>query len=215
MRSDELWEWHCSLQKYKLHEFQAVVCLSLSPLLQSEGRRMAPNGSCLGMILIKLKWIEWAGRRKRTTTILKENLKLGETNWYIIILGYQNDPMSQPNLYSTPLGKNITNGTTPPIDSIPVESKTPEPTSPALPKIYQGTQIQTRHCQIHQRNLIFWMTPIKVNQRKRNAIRRKNVRKTRKMTFQTYNLVMILIRLTIVITDTKCVRGRKTRKSIR
>ena len=35
--------------------------------------------------------------------------------------------MSQPTLDSTPLGTNTTNGTTSPIDSIPVK-KTPEPT---------------------------------------------------------------------------------------
>ena len=42
--------------------------------------------------------------------------------------GRQNDPMSKPTLYSTPLGTNTTNRTTSPIDSIPVGTKTPEPT---------------------------------------------------------------------------------------
>ena len=54
--------------------------------------------------------------------------------------GRKNDPMSQPPLDSTPLGRNTTNGTTSPSDSIPVETKLPKPTpltlttdSPALP----------------------------------------------------------------------------------
>ena len=42
--------------------------------------------------------------------------------------GRQNDPMSQPNLNSTPLGTNKNNKTTSPIDSIPVITKMPEPT---------------------------------------------------------------------------------------
>ena len=45
----------------------------------------------------------------------------------------QNDPMSRPPLDSTPLGTNTTNGTTSPSDSIPVGTKCPKPTSPALP----------------------------------------------------------------------------------
>ena len=36
--------------------------------------------------------------------------------------------MSRLLLYSTPLGTNMTNGTTSPINSIPVRKKTPEPT---------------------------------------------------------------------------------------
>ena len=42
--------------------------------------------------------------------------------------GRQNDPMSRLTLDSTPLGKNTNNGTTSPIDSIPLGTKTPEPT---------------------------------------------------------------------------------------
>ena len=41
--------------------------------------------------------------------------------------GRQNDPMSRPNLDSTPLGTNKTNVTTSSIESIPVGTKTPEP----------------------------------------------------------------------------------------
>ena len=47
--------------------------------------------------------------------------------------GRQNDPMSRPTFDSTPLGTNTTNGTTSPIDSIPVGTKTPEPTQLILP----------------------------------------------------------------------------------
>ena len=35
--------------------------------------------------------------------------------------GRENNPMSRPTLDSTPLGKNTTNGTTSPVDLIPVE----------------------------------------------------------------------------------------------
>ena len=47
--------------------------------------------------------------------------------------GRQNDLMSRPTLESTTLGKKTTNGTTSPIDSIPVRTKTPEPTPLTLP----------------------------------------------------------------------------------
>ena len=52
--------------------------------------------------------------------------------------GRQNDPLSQPPLYSTPLGKNTTNITTSPIYLIPVGTKSPKPTSPALPMYLPG-----------------------------------------------------------------------------
>ena len=42
--------------------------------------------------------------------------------------GRQNNSMSRPHLDLTPLGTNTTNGTTSPIDSIPVGTKTPDPT---------------------------------------------------------------------------------------
>ena len=45
----------------------------------------------------------------------------------------QNDPMSRPTLDLTPLGTNMTNGTTPQIDSITVGTKTPEPTAMTQP----------------------------------------------------------------------------------
>ena len=50
--------------------------------------------------------------------------------------------------------------------------------------------------------------------KKRNAIRRKNVRKTRKMILQTHHLSKIMIRPTIVITDANYVRGRAIGKRI-
>ena len=46
--------------------------------------------------------------------------------------GRQIDPMSQPTLESTTLGTNKTNGTTSPVDSIPVGTKMPELIPPAL-----------------------------------------------------------------------------------
>ena len=52
--------------------------------------------------------------------------------------GHQNYPMSQPPLDLTPLGTNITYGTTPPSDLIPVRKKYPNPTSPELPTDIPG-----------------------------------------------------------------------------
>ena len=46
--------------------------------------------------------------------------------------GRQNDPMSRPPLDSTPLGTATANGTMLPSDSIPVEKRSPKPTSPEL-----------------------------------------------------------------------------------
>ena len=50
--------------------------------------------------------------------------------------GRQNDPMSRPTLDSTPLGTNTINLTTSPIASIPVGTKTPEPTPLTQPTEY-------------------------------------------------------------------------------
>ena len=47
--------------------------------------------------------------------------------------GRQNDPMSLLNLVLTPIGTNTTNGKTSPIDSIPVRTKTPDPTPQTRP----------------------------------------------------------------------------------
>ena len=78
--------------------------------------------------------------------------------------------MSLPTLELTPIGVNTTNGTTSPIDSIPVGPKTPEPTPLTLPTefpeklekcTYQMTRTQIHHCQTHHR-------------RKINAIKRKS-----------------------------------------
>ena len=81
-------------------------------------------------------------------------------------------------------------------------------------RAYQGTRIQTHHCEIYQRNLIFQMTPIQVNQIKRNAIRRKNVKNKINRTRQTHRRA-ILIRPTTVITDANDVRGRAIGSKIR
>ena len=55
------------------------------------------------------------------------------------------------------------------------------------------------------------MTPIQVNQIKRNTIRRKGVGKTRNMTCQTHHRATILIRPTIVI----IAANNATRRAIR
>ena len=48
-----------------------------------------------------------------------------ETRREIQDFGRQNDPMSRPTLDLTPLGTNTTNVTMSPIESIPVQTKTP------------------------------------------------------------------------------------------
>ena len=50
----------------------------------------------------------------------------------------QNDPTSRPTLDSTPFGTDTTNGKTSPIDSIPVRTKTPDPTLLTRPTIRPG-----------------------------------------------------------------------------
>ena len=52
--------------------------------------------------------------------------------------GRRHDPMSRPPLKSTPLGTNMTNRPTSPIDSILVRKKLPKPTSPKLPADLPG-----------------------------------------------------------------------------
>ena len=47
--------------------------------------------------------------------------------------GRQNDPVSRPPLESIPIGTNMNNRTTSPIESIPVRTKSPEPTPFTLP----------------------------------------------------------------------------------
>ena len=50
--------------------------------------------------------------------------------------GRQNYPISQPTLDLTPLGKNSTNRTTSPIDSIPVGTKTPDTMPLSQPTVF-------------------------------------------------------------------------------
>ena len=57
-----------------------------------------------------------------------------ETRREIQYFDQENISMSRPTLDSTPLGTNIANETTSPIDSIPVGTKTPEPTPLTRPK---------------------------------------------------------------------------------
>ena len=117
-----------------------------------------------------------------------------------------------------------------PSDSIPVRAKSLDPTpltlttdSTTLPTDFPeqngkahvpGAPFQTHHCQTHRRrNLIRRMTPIQLNQIKRNAKRRKIVEKTRNRTRQAHCRA-ILIRPMTVITDTRDVRRRATGKRI-
>ena len=95
--------------------------------------------------------------------------------------GHQHNSMSPPPLGLNPLGTKMTKVTTSPSDFIPAGTKLPEPMPLTLPtdsptlltdlleknekRTYQGTRIQTHHCQTHcQRNIISQMTPIQVNQ---------------------------------------------------
>ena len=61
-----------------------------------------------------------------------------ETRREIQYFGRQNISMSLPPLDSTPLGANTTNGTTSPIDLIPIGTKTPEPTELTRPTDFSG-----------------------------------------------------------------------------
>ena len=62
--------------------------------------------------------------------------------------GCQNDHMSRPTFYSTPIGTNTTNGTTSSIDSIPVKTKTPEPTPEPTP-MTQPKELTDRNGKAH------------------------------------------------------------------
>ena len=57
-------------------------------------------------------------------------------------------------------------------------------------------------------NVIFQIVAVLINQSKRNTIRRKGFRKTRKMNCQTHHRAAVLIRPTIVITDANDIIGR-------
>ena len=62
--------------------------------------------------------------------------------------------MSRPTLDSTTLGTNMTNGTTSPIDLIPVGKKLQSLCHQNYQQDYQGTRIQTHHHHIHLINII-------------------------------------------------------------
>ena len=117
----------------------------------TDGSNWLPPGHCIGKITAD-----------RVSKIGSEKDYNAKTNFENRIenkdFGCQNNVMSLPPLDSTTLGTNMTNRTTSPIDSIPVRTKTPEPTPLTRPTelsekmencTYQGNQIQTHHRQTH------------------------------------------------------------------
>ena len=117
--------------------------------------------------------------------------------------GRQNNSMSRPPLDSTSLGTNTTNGTMSPIDSIPVRTKTTEPTPqtrptylPALPADLPeqngkahvpgdpDTDPSLSDSSSSKYNFLGDINSSKSN--KRNSMRRKSVRKTRNKTRQAH-----------------------------
>ena len=139
--------------------------------------------------------------------------------------------MSRPPLELTPFGTKTTNRTTSPIESIPVGTEMSYPIprtlptdSPTLP-----TESSEKNGKAHvpgdpdpdpsssdssSKNLISRMTPITVNQIKRNAIRRKSVGNTIYRTRQ-FHRREILIFPTTVTTYASNVKRRAIRKRIR
>ena len=125
--------------------------------------------------------------------------------------------MSRPPLNLNPFGTNTTNETMSPIDSIPIEKKRQSLLnehyqrihqhhqcinhSKTEKKTYQGTRIQTHHCQTHHKksNLSNGSNSSNSIEKKRN--KNKKRKKTRNKTRQTHCRA-ILICLTTVNTDT-------------
>ena len=189
---------------------------------------MDPTCYCVAIVLVKLQQIELEGRSQSTTIILKMLLKLGETKWWINILGAKMI-LWVDHLWTRLLWvKNLWSWlllvwTLPTEQCHQVIQFQSEQNHQSLchwhyqwiHQLYQqisnrkmenrtkqGTLIQTHHCQTHhQRNINCQMTSIQINQGKRNALRRKSTKKTWKMTHRTRCRSKILIRLTILITD--------------
>ena len=82
---------------------------------------------------MKLKWIELAGRGQIKTIIYKSDFETRRGEVVDQYFRRQNNSMSRPPLDLTPLGTNTNNGKTLPMDSIPIRTKSPEPTPLTLP----------------------------------------------------------------------------------
>ena len=78
------------------------------------------EATAVGMIW---KWLERDYKYKTDFQHWRENQDFGR----------QNISMSQPPLDSTPISMNTTNRTTTPINSIPIKTKTPDPTPRTRP----------------------------------------------------------------------------------
>ena len=128
-------------------------------------------------------------------------------------------------LDSNPLGTNTTNGTTSPIDSISVGTKTSKPTQ--LTSTTESTKqngkeklpgdsdpysssLESSSENSYSLNDINYGKP---NKKKRD--KEKSVGKTGKMHLQTHHQETILVRLTIMITDKNNIRGRSIGKMTR
>ena len=91
-----------------------------------DGSNWPPIGYLIGEVTVD--------RMSRTSSeqkyISKTYFETRRENQYF---GCQNNSMSQPPLNSTPFGTDTIKKTTSPTDSIPVETKTPEPTPQTRP----------------------------------------------------------------------------------
>ena len=155
--------------------------------------------------------------------------------------GRQNDSMSRPTVDSThmsrpplnsnPPGTNMTDRTTTQSDLVPVGTKSPKHTpltltmdSPTIPTNLPEENVKSNVLGDPYPDPSFSDSSKKSNlsnvtnsskSKKKICNENKSVGKTRKMTHQTHHRAAILIRQTIVITDTNGVRGGSIIKRIR
>ena len=123
--------------------------------------------------------------------------------------------MSRPPLDLTPIGTNTTNRTMSPIESIPVRTKTPDPTPLTRPTKFPDQNgkenvpgepdTDPSSSESSSKDLILRRIAITVNQLKRKVTRKKSVINTGNRTRQTH-CREILIRLTTVTTDANDVK---------
>ena len=108
---------------HTLDELRSVFITTTRIIMLAYGSNWLPPGHRIGKVT--------ADRVIRTQPEKNYNPKsYFETNKGGVVnqdFGRQNNSMSRPTLDSTPLGTNTNNGTTTPIDLIPVETKSPYP----------------------------------------------------------------------------------------
>ena len=101
--------------------------MSLPPPPELARRHIYLNGYPVAIVLVKLYKVELAGQSGKNHYNFKSEFETMRDKVVDQFFGSQNDPMSRPPLDSTPLGTNMTNGTTSPSDLIPVRTKSPKP----------------------------------------------------------------------------------------